>query len=224
MLSFFFPLSGEELCSDAIKGDYRGNVLKSRCVHWNAICQCVHVCRIYDCVCFYFVTVFREKYYGVVEGGWKKKLKSVFLFWFSAHLFTTKMQKKKEKMTSCINRSINVCLWKVLFPISFFFPPSMACCPSSANLGACVCVYLYAWLLLPHAALASIVRARRVGGLGGWMCVCVAGRWMCHVQVLLLGPPPPSRLYKDPGALSICLKKQVWRNLSKNKTTVWPVI
>lgn len=105
--------------------------------------------------------------------------------------------------TSCINLSINVCRRE--------FPPpssSMACRSSSANrhVCECMCVPPWAWLPLPHAALASVVQARQGCFWRSGACVHIGDDRM---QPLPPPPPPPPPLYKDPGALSICLKKQV---------------
>lgn len=59
---------------------------------------------------------------------------------------------------------------------------------------------------------------REVGVCGG---ATVYSVWLITCNLLLPPSSPPQ--YKDPGALSICLKKQVW-NLSKNKTIVRPVV
>ncbi len=97
----------------------------------------------------------------------------MFLFWFSVHLFTSKMQKKSTK-TSCINLSINVCVWES--PVSSFFP-STACCLSSANLRvrACACAC--------SRVCVSCVRACACMCLHMYACVSVTPSSTCCVGI-----------------------------------------
>lgn len=85
--------------------------------------------------------------------------------------------------TSCINLSINVCRRE--------FPPpssSMACRSSSANqhVCECMCVPPWAWLPLPHAALASVVQARQGCFWRSGACVHIGDDRMQPLPPLLL--------------------------------------
>lgn len=145
--------------------------------------------------------------------GGLKRIVRLLLFWFSV---TSKMQKKVHlTKTSCINLSINVCLWE--FPVSTFFP-SMACF-SVFRQSTCVCVFPVCVSVTPSSTCCVGIHGAGEAG------VCGGAAYASTITCSYRSSPPPSlpSKKKDPGALSICLKKQVW-NLSKNKTTVRPVV
>lgn len=106
----------------------------------------------------------------------------MFLFWFSVRLFTSRMQKKSTK-TSCINLSINFCLWESPWPVVCLSP-----------IYVCMCVFpVCVHVLLAHTRMCE--RDSLLHMLH-WRPWCRRGRGACVLECMCQPspflPPPPS--------------------------------
>lgn len=222
--AYFRPVetfsNGEELCSHA----YRGNVSQSRC-EWAGVftempsvgaCMCVQYASV--CVCVFISSLSSER---SLRGGrgWavSKTKKTVRLCFCSGFLFICLLVKcKKNKQTSTWRR---LCVRTRLSAMFLPPPPTSMTCSVFRQCMFPVC----------RAAMCerdSLLHMRRrhpwCGRVGCVYAVCVSE----YMQLLHAPHPPPSLTSPNTKTLVLsasAFKKQVW-NLSKNKTTVRPVV
>lgn len=179
------------------------------------VCQCLHVYVEHMTVCVFLFRHCLQR--EILRGGraLEKNCKSMFLFWFCSFVYY-KMQKKLHVLTETLTSVYGESHFLLHPPTPLIYDLLSVFCVLR-----CVCARAFFCM---HGSLFHMLRRHlwcRRGGLWVWARARAAGQWMCRCSPCAAPrPPPPPRLYKDPGALSICLKKQVWRNLSKNKTTV----